>query len=148
MPVTMLRPLMEPTVRSTVVSNCAAPQPVPNIHTFANLPEVGVHNSIHNETCFWSDQNRSKHGRVDQERALQEQMQCPLCAIVLVPASCPSLGLRHEERLEGHPQRRLLSVPTLPYPLRIDMLGHMVCVRIRHEPRNDCRSHGGENQPS
>jgi hypothetical protein len=37
-------------------------------------------------------------------------------------------------------------MPALPYPRRIDMLGHVVSVHVRDEPGNESRNHGGKNE--
>jgi hypothetical protein len=74
-------------------------------------------------------------------------MQCPLCAIVVVPPNSPRLCLCLPQRLEGFPYGRLLSMPTLSYPGRIDVLGHVVRVCVREKPRNQGRHHRRQNEP-
>ena len=73
-------------------------------------------------------------------------MQGPLCAVVLVPSNSPRLGLDLDQRLESLPERRLLSVPALANPGRINMLCHVVSVGVGHEPGHEGGCHGGQNQ--
>lgn len=73
-------------------------------------------------------------------------MQGPLGAVVLVPANCPSLRLHLDQRRKGGPQRGLLPVPALADPGRVDVLGHVVCVGVGHEPGDKGGCHGGQDQ--
>jgi hypothetical protein len=75
-------------------------------------------------------------------------MQRPLRAIVVVPANGPRLRLGLDQRAEGSPYRRLLAMPALADPRRIDMLGHVVCVRVGEEPGDECGHHGRKYESS
>lgn len=114
--------------------------------TIAELPKVQVQDDVDGKSCLWFDQNGCKHCHVDQHAALQEQVQRPLRAVVVVPAYGPRLHLSSDQRVEGSPDGWFLSVPALSDPRRVDVLGHVVSVDIRHEPCK-CRSdHGRKDQ--
>jgi hypothetical protein len=75
-------------------------------------------------------------------------MQRPLRAVVVVPPNCPCLCLRLDQRLQGLVDGGFLPMPALPYPRGIDMLRHVVCVRIGEEPCYEGGQHGREYKSS
>lgn len=114
--------------------------------TLAHLPEVDVQHAVDQHACLGLDHDSRKHGGVDQHAALEEQVQRPLCTVILVPANCPRFRLNLDQRLEGIPDSWLLPVPALANPCRVNVLGHVVGVRVCHEPGNKSRCHGGKDQ--
>jgi hypothetical protein len=116
--------------------------------TLPELPEVEVQHGVDQHSRFGLDQDSREHCNVHEHTALQEQMQRPLRAIIVVPANCPRLRLGLDQRLECVPYRRLLAMPALPYPRRVDMLGHVVCVRVGEEPGNEGGRHSREYESS
>jgi hypothetical protein len=114
--------------------------------TLAHLPKVQVEHGVDQQAGLGLDQDGGKHGGVDQHAALQEQVQGPLGAVVLVPANGPRLRLDLDQRLEGVPEGRLLAVPALADPGRVHVLGHVVCVGVGHEPCDKGGGHGGQDQ--
>jgi hypothetical protein len=71
-----------------------------------------------------------------------------LCAVIVVPTNRPCLRLRLDQRLQGLIDRGFLPMPALPYPRRIDMLRHVVCVRVGEKPGNESGQHGREYKSS
>lgn len=116
--------------------------------TLSKLPKKHIQRSVDDHAGFWLHQDGCKHGRIDEHATLEEQMQGPLRAVVLVPADCPRFHQDLGQRRDGAPYCRLLSVPALPYPRRIDVLGHVVCVRVREEPGDYGRGHGRQYEAS
>ena len=146
MPVTMFSPLRAPIASPVRVSRATPIARVDILLTLAHLPEIDVQHSVDQQARLGLDHDGRKHGRVDQHATLQEQVQGPLCTVVLVPPNRPRLRLDLDQRFEGLPQRRFLPVPALADPRRVDVLCHVVCVRVRHEPRNERRGHGGQDK--
>lgn len=114
--------------------------------TLAHLPKVQVEHGVDEQAGLGLDQDGGEHGGVDQHAALQEQVQGPLGAVVLVPANGPRLRLDLDQRLEGVPEGGLLAVPALADPGGIHVLGHVVCVGVGHEPCDKGGGHGGQDQ--
>lgn len=75
-------------------------------------------------------------------------MQRPLRAVIVVPPNGPRLRLRLEQRLQGFINRGFLPMPALSYPGGIDMLRHVVCIRIREEPGYESGQHSREYESS
>lgn len=73
-------------------------------------------------------------------------MQGPLRAVIVVPPNCPRFCLRLDQRPERLPDCGLLSMPALPYPGRVDMLRHVICVCVGEEPGDEGRDHGRQNK--
>jgi hypothetical protein len=116
--------------------------------TLAKLPKVEVQHAIYYQARLGLDQDRCEHCGVYEHAAFQKKMQCPLCAIIVVPSNCPRLGFGLDQGSECFPDRGLLTMPALPYPRRVDMLCHMVCICVGQEPSYEGGGHGGENEAS
>ena len=148
MPKTILRPFRAPMARPATVSMWRRRVLTSGCLTLSHLPEVEIQDGVDGESCLWLDEDRREHGHVHEHAPLEEEVECPLGAIVVVPANCPCLDFGAHQRLEGCPESRFLPVPALADPSRVDVLGHVVCVGVCEEPADGSRDHGGKYEPA